>query len=267
MKIKSNRIKKILCGLGIISITAAAALAQESSSKIWSSGSAHVLPQKRVEVGLFQALNYGQSENITWSTHPIYFLIMPNLSVKWSHGFWKDWLIASRHSAWYPTYLLRTIAREGTGGIISPEFDIPQMFAVNNEFLITRYFGDDLLLTAKAGLALGIKFGGLDDRTTIDLPLIYNRLAVFYHGYQLRAGIEGQGKFYKNWNYLLDADYFYIPAVDHNKSFEHKGMILWNKSPVTQIAFGYKLVYGDYPFGGQWHVLPVLDIQKAWMRK
>ncbi len=242
-------------------------LGQNNSTKIWSEGTAYTLPQKRVELGLFQPLRYGQSQNIEWSTHPIYFFIIPNLNIKWFHGFYDNVAIASRYSMYYPTILLRTISREGTGGIISPEFEIPQMIGFNGEALFSKRLYENTILTTKLGLAFGVKFGGLDERTTIDLPLVYNRLAVFYHGYQLRGGVDLDGHLYKRWYYSLDMDYFYIPNVDHNKTFEHKGLLIWQKSVKTKITIGYKLIYSEYPFGSQWHLfIPLLDIQKSWMR-
>ena len=264
---KSVIIKYSVIAILLLLVLNSLTFAQENNKRIWSEGTAYVLPQKRVELGLFQPLRYGQSENIEWSTHPIYFFIIPNLNIKWFHDSYENVAIASRYSVYYPTILLRTIAREGTGGIISPEFNIPQMIGFNGEALFSKYIHENTLLTAKLGLAFGIKFGGLDDRTTIDLPLVYNRLAIFYHGYQLRGGLDLDGHLYKRWYYSLDMDYFYTPNVDHNKAFEHKGLLIWQKSKQTRITVGYKLVYGEYPFGSQWHLfIPLLDIQKSWNR-
>lgn len=263
VSIRRNSVISILILLFLSSVI----YGQNTNTRIWSEGSAYILPKKRVEIGLFQPLRYGQSERFEWSTHPIYFFIIPNFNLKWSHNYYNDFAIATRYSAYYPTLLMRTISREGTGGIISPEFDIPHMLGFSGETLISKPVGKDHLVTFKAGLAFGLKFGGLDERTTIDLPLVYNRLAVFYHGYQLKAGFDLDGRLYKRWHYSLDADYFYIPGVDHNKAVEHKGLIIWRKSDKTKITLGCKLVYGEYPFGSQWHLfIPIFDIQKSWLR-
>lgn len=251
----------------LISLLSSMVNGQTSHTRVWSEGSAYILPQKRVELGLFQPLRYGQSECFEWSTHPIYFFIIPNFNLKWFHGLYNDFAVATRYSAYYPTLLLRTIGREGTGGIISPEFEIPQMIGFNGELLFSKLINENTIVTLKPGLALGLKFGDLDKRTTIDLPLVYNRLAVFYHDYQLRIGMDLDGQLNKRWHYSIDADYFYIPGVDHNKAFEHKGLLIWEKSVKTKITLGYKLVYGQYPFGSQWHLfIPIFDIQRSWMR-
>jgi endonuclease/exonuclease/phosphatase family metal-dependent hydrolase len=49
-------------------------------------GTAYTLPAGRWEVGLFQSLRHAWSESVELSTHPLAFFLIPNLSVKWSHG-------------------------------------------------------------------------------------------------------------------------------------------------------------------------------------
>ena len=41
-----------------------------------------------------------------------------------------------------------------------------------------------------------------------------------------------------------------------NKFIEHKSLLIWEKSEKIQIQVGYKLVYGEYPFGNITHLLP-----------
>lgn len=234
----------------------------------WSSGTAYLLPAGRWEVGLFQSLRYGYSESLEFSTHPLAFFLMPNLNMKWSHGFYNGFKIATRHSLYYLTPLLRTISREGTGGIISPEFAIPHLVSIYNEVLFSKPIASGHLVTGKAGFCVAIKSGELDERTTIDLPLVFPRLNVFYQGYGFRSGCNLEGKLVRRWNYLVDADIFYYPSADEKMAFEHKGLLLWTKSLQFQFCFGYKLTFGEYPFGTQWHLLgPLFDLEWAWQGK
>lgn len=234
----------------------------------WSSGTAYLLPAGRWEIGVFQSLRWGYSESLEISTHPLAFFVMPNLAVKWSHGFYRDFKISTRHSLYYPTPLLRTIAREGTGGIISPEFDIPHLVSIYNEVLISKLIAKGHLITGKAGFCVAIESDELNDRTTIDLPLVFPRLNVFYQGYGFRGGCNLEGKLVRRWNYLADVDVFYYPGADEAMAFEHKGLLLWTKSQRFQLCFGYKLTYGEYPFGTQWHLLgPLFDLVWAWQGK
>ncbi len=237
------------------------------SQAVWSAGTAKVLPEGRKEIGLFQPLRYGWSDNVELSLHPLYFLIIPNLRIKWHHADYKNMIFSSRHGFYYPTFLLRTLTREGTGGIISPEFNTPSMFALNNEILISTDIKRTISITGKVGITAAIKFGGLDQRTTIDLPLVYPRLNVFYHGYGLHGGTDFESKIRGRWFCLIDGDFYFTPSAESDRdfAFEHKMLIYWRKSGYTEFCFGYKLVYAEYPFGAQWHLFaPLFDIQFAW---
>ena len=247
----------------------AAAFASGPAEDPWFSsanGSAKILTKGRWTVGVFQPLRYGISSRIELSAHPLLFPLLPNISLKWSHSPAGPWLIASRHSFYDPTPLLRLLQRKGTGGIISPEFDIPNMGAWTSELLVTRPLGNAHLITFKAGISICLfRSSALDSRTTIDLPLIFPRLQPFYQGYSLRSGIEGMGRLYRRWLYLVDGDLFYAPGGNENWAIEHKGMLLWNKSGRMQLGLGYKLTWGEYPFGTQWHLLgPLIDLQWGW---
>ena len=229
----------------------------------WSTGTAYTLPKGRTEIGIFQQIRYGQTETLEWSTHPILDLLIPNVTVKKSWSTFADWDFSTRHNITYPTPLMRTISRKGTGGIISPEFDIPQMFSLRNEVLLTRKFSPSFLITGKAGLTLAVTSDELDERTTIDLPLVFHRLGVYYNGYGVNFGLDVGGNLTSRFDYMTDVDIFLLPGADENFAFEHKSLIIWNKSKKFQIMFGYKLVFGEYPFGMQWHLLPLFDMQWA----
>jgi len=240
----------------------------KKSQQNWSQNSAYLVPTGRMEVGLFQSMRYGLLENMELSSHPLVFVLMPNLSLKWSHKSFGGFTFSTRHSIYYPSPLLRNLAREGIGGIISPEFEIPDMVSLYNEALLSKIITKHHLLTGKLGIAFAKKFSELDERTTIDLPIVFPRLAVFYYDYSFRFGFDVQGKLFKRWEYLMDADLFYIPKSDENIAFEHKGLVVWTKSPRFQLCFGYKLSYCEYPFGTQWHLLlPLFDLQWAWQLK
>jgi hypothetical protein len=240
----------------------------------WTDGTARVLPQGRWEVGLFQPLRYGFAAGQELAVHPLIFLKLPNVAYQrvWKEG---ERTLSSRHLVIYPTPLLNTVAKEGIGGIVSPEFQFPAMIALYNDLLCTRQITETIRFTGKAGLGFAVRFGELDDRTTIDLPLVFQRLAVFYNGWLVRFGGDLTGPVTGRWHYWIDCDLFLIPGAEENLGFEHKGLLLWHKSDRFRVAVGYKLVYGEYPYGTQWHLLPprlpgfplwipLFDLQWAW---
>lgn len=243
-------------------------------SNNWSSGTANTLPKGRWEMGLFQSLRVGQTERIEWSIHPILSFQIPNISVKIAHPRFNGWEFATRHSLIYPTPLLRrlrlkgfgisTLAEMDVGGIISNDPDIsqiPQMVSLKNEALLTKKIGVKTLLTGKGGISLVIKNGKLDSRTTIDLPIVFPRLGVYYNGYAVNLGADLLQQLTKKLQFLSDVDLILLPGADEDFTFEHKGLFIWNKHSDFRILVGYKLVYGEYPFGTQWHLLPLFDLE------
>ena len=150
------------------------------------------------------------------------------------------------------------------GGIIASDPTIPQiphMISSRNEVILSRRLDRSTLVTGKAGVALAVKMGELDLRSTIDLPLVFPRLSVFYNGYGLNAGLDILRKMTERIDYLIDADVFLSPGSEQAFAFEHKGLFIWNKSSRFQVTVGYKLVFGEYPFGTQWHLFPAFDLQ------
>ncbi len=231
----------------------------------WSSYSANVLPEKRVEIGLFQPLRIGVSGDKEWSIHPVYFFVMPNVSLKKTRNIWWKFDISSRHSILYPTPLLNMLAREGTGGIISPEFTFPAAAIIYNELLFTWGYQKPYNITFKLGVSLGLAAEKLSKGSTIDLPLAYHRFAPLYSGYGIRTGIDFAGKVTEKIRYLLDMDIHLLPGMEGSFALEHKGMMSWNRSDRFRISLGYKVVHGEYPFGIDTHLLPYLPMAETWI--
>lgn len=245
-----------------------------AGNNIWSSGTATILPKGRWEMGLFQPLRVGQTERIEWSIHPILSFQIPNISVKITHPRFNGWKFATRHNLIYPTLLLRRLRLKGfgisslaemdVGGIISNDpniSQIPQMVSSKNEALLTKKIGVKTLLTGKGGISFAIKNGKLDSRTTIDLPIVFPRLGVYYNGYAVNLGADLLQQLTKKLQFLSDVDVILLPGADEDFTFEHKGLFIWNKHSDFRILVGYKLVYGEYPFGIQWHLLPLFDLE------
>ena len=227
----------------------------------WTGGTACNIPKHRWELGLFTASRYGISNNLELSAHPLMFFIMPQVTVKAGWGAYSGFRLATEHGIFYPTQFMRLVATKGTGGLISPEFTIPQMFAISNRFLVSYAPFKQSILTAHAGIAFAIKLGPLDSRTTIDLPVIYPRLAVFYNQPEFDAGIDFRGKFIPRFGWLFSVENFIVCGTIHDYFMENKGVLAYtSKKETLRVEAGYKLCFGKYPSGSQWHLLPVVDV-------
>ncbi len=225
-------------------------------SQNWSEGLAYVIPESRWEVGLFQPVKYGFSSTTEISIHPLAMIKLPNVRVKhvWKKQINATW--SSVHGLYYPTPLLNFIAREGTGGLVSPEIEFPAAILSYNEARVTRPLSDNVFLTGKSGLGIGLAFGELDDRSTVDFPLIYQRLSALYNGFYLRIGADIQYQLSEKLLLIVDDDLFIMANSNETIGFEHKGLVVWNKSDRFSLTVGYKVVFGQYPFGPQWNIMP-----------
>jgi len=229
----------------------------------WSSTEAKTIAQGCWETGVFGPLRYGYSDRIEFSMHPIAAFLIPNFSVIISHHIHHELITATRHSFVYPTPLLRTITREGTGGIIAPDPTIPKiphMFSFSNEILITREFREVCSLTGKLSFSFAFRTSELDSRTTIDLPLVFPRLEVYYHGFGVNYGIDLQKSLSQRFVSAVSAELTTFPGGDECCFFDQRTKIFWNLSARCRLAVGYILTYGKYPFGTQWHLLPYVDL-------
>ena len=249
-----------LCLIGALIFTSL--FSQDTVSRnYWTDGTACNIPKHRWELGLFTASRYGISKNLEISAHPLMFFLMPQVKVKIGWGEYSGFRLATEHGIFYPTMFMRLVATEGTGGLISPEFDIPQMFAVSNRFLASYRPFKKAILTAHAGIAFSVKFGPLNPQSTIDLPVIYPRLAVFYNQPEFDAGLDFRGQFIPRLGWLFNVENFIVCGTENDYFLENKGVLAYtSKKETLRIEAGYKLCFGKYPAGPQWHLLPVIDL-------
>jgi hypothetical protein len=156
------------------------------------------------------------------------------------------------------------VTKKGVGGFISPEFDIPLMIALKNEIQLKRTLNDSWVLSGTAGLTLSYCSKKLDKRTTIDLPVVFPRLGVFYNGYGINFRLDFAGTLLPRLDLLTDLNVLLLPGMEEGFAFELKNLLTWALSNRMDIQIGYKLIFGEYPFGVQWHLLPLLDILWRW---
>lgn len=252
--------KILLCLTGIFLFTGL--FAQDTLTRhYWTDGTACNIPGHRWELGLFTASRYGISNNLELSAHPLMFFLMPQVKVKAGWGEYSGFRLATEHGIFYPTLFMRLVATKGTGGLISPEFTIPQMFALSNRFLVSYMPFKKAILTAHAGITFSVKFGPLEPGSTIDLPVIYPRLAVFYNQPEIDAGIDFRGQIIPRLGWLFNVENFMVCGTAENYFLENKGVMTYSsKKETLRIEAGYKLCFGKYPAGPQWHLLPVIDL-------
>ena len=256
-----NRIQKsFLCLLGIFTFSGLFSQASDSF-RHWSDGTAWTVSKHRVELGVLTLSRYGLTDKLEISAHPLMMFLMPQVQIKVGWGERSGIRLASEHGILYPTLFMRLVATKGIGGLISPELTIPQTFAIYNRVLVSYEPTKNTLLSAHAGIAFAVNSGSLDKRATIDLPIFYPRFAVFYSQPEFDAGIDFRGKFSQLFGWVFNVNNFILAGTDHNYFLENKGVLTYtSRKENLRVEAGYKLCYGKYPSGAQWHLLPDINL-------
>jgi hypothetical protein len=228
-----------------------------------SAESAYLLEKGDHEIGLFQPLRWGYSENIELSMHPISIFSMPNFSVKIRH---EKYGMTSRHRFVYPTPLMRIFQKKGMFGLFTPVADVgevPHIFVFQNE-LFKSISLDKTLFTLKAGITFAIVSEKLDERLSVDLPIIYPAMGAFFNGYKFNFGVDARHHISDKFSVFLDGDAVIIPTEDI--FWESKLLGEYQLNDKWRILLGTKLTYGNYPFGTQTRLLPLIDITYRWTK-
>ena len=242
----------------------------------WNYHSAHIILEKRIEIGLFQPLRYGLKEDLEFSIYPTWFFVVPNISFKKSHQTMMGFKVGSRFSTVYPTPLLNLLSKKGIGGLIDPNITMPPMLGISATMLMSKNLLGTMT-TLKGGVDIGLVMGKLDTRSNIDLPIIYHRLEIFYNKWGIHTGIDVTKNISERFKVLVDLDLRLLPEIDQRKadksyqmhsgnySIEHKFLLIYNMSSVFRVITGYKLVAGEFPYGKEVRLLPYIPVLEKWI--
>ena len=226
----------------------------------WSYNTAYLVPAGKWESGILQPFRYGINQKLEVYTHVPMLPFIPEAGVKVAWGIKNDFVLASEHNLSVPTPFLNVVSRKGIGGLISPEYDFAFILSVYNGLAVTRPIAPKVLLSAKAGLAFAIRAEKPDPQSTIDLPVIYPRMAHYYEGASIRLGAAVKGSLGEKWFYEEGVQAFIITRPENNFFFENTGTLMWAVGKSFRIRGGYILCYGKYPYvTPKWQLWPTLD--------
>ena len=83
-----------------------------------------------------------------------------------------------------------------------------------NEIQLKRTLNDSWTLSGTAGLTLAYCSKKLDKRTTIDLPVVFPRLGVFYNGYGIKIRLGFAGVISPRLGLLTDLNVLLLPGLE-----------------------------------------------------
>lgn len=237
-------------------------LAQESTllSK-WSYNTAYLMESGKWESGLLQPFRYGINDKIEIRSNVLIMPFIPNAGVLISQGLKNEISFASEHSLSVPTPFLNFFSRQGTGGLISSEFDFSFILSVYNAFLVSKQITKKTLITGKVGYAFAIRSEKPDPNSTIDLPVFYSRMAHIYEESSIRPGLTVKGQLGNKWFWEEGVQTFFITRPENNFFFENTGTLMWAVGGSWRIRGGYILAFGKYPYETpKWQFWPTFDL-------
>src|SRR5690606_3187853 len=137
------RFWRALAGAFLLS---AAASAQPTD---WATKSARTVEKGRLELGAFSASTWGLHERVEVAAHPVGIFLFPSARAKvnWAlggalryeageHTLEPLWWISTQHRLFVPTPFLHLIAREGSGGLLPANSDVPFATGLETEALL-----------------------------------------------------------------------------------------------------------------------------------
>ena len=226
----------------------------------WADNTAFLISAGKWESGIFQSFRFGLNEKIELRSNALLMAVLPNAGVKFSLRSEKGLLLASEHSIDCPTVFLNFMSFKGTGGLISPQFSFPFIITLSNSLLATTWIGSYSLLTADAGFISALRGNKPDYQSSIDIPFIYQRMAHYYEGVSIKAGISFKGTIAKNLHFEEGTRVFLITRSRDNIFIENSGTVLWGSKGSLRIKVGYLLSWGKYPFGNHLQLWPAFDL-------
>ncbi|OQX97843.1 MAG: hypothetical protein B6I24_07290 [Bacteroidetes bacterium 4572_128] len=195
-----------------------------SQKNIWTVGTAKTLPARQFDIPFFQPCRYGITESLEVSSHPVWFFIMPNFSLKKEWFMWKEIIFSTKHGFHYPSLALDIFKDTDNNGIIEDTTKVPNIYAFKNEFYASRFLLPPTRCTA-ANYLLTLKIG---------------------HQFAIEKGIS------------LSVDIEYISITEYYL-IEHKFLVLLHRKNDFSIVFGYKLTFAELPYRKDIFLMPLCD--------
>lgn len=245
---------------------------------IWTIGTANTVSTKDLHLNALYFSQYGITNKLELQTKPLWYLKMPNLTIKkkWfckkpkpAKNFFEKTgiIVTTKHGIFYPTPFLnwnkaRTLTKlKNLNSIASP------IISTKNEILISFVINKNKgcykktnIFTLKAGFHKS--FLNPSDDLLLNINSLYYRQTASVAGYNvLNIGFDIDSKFNYGLNYAFDAEIYMLDFSLRNTIFEHKGIFYWymGKKHRLRPALGYQFSFTNFP-GINSGLTPLFDI-------
>ncbi len=254
----------------------------------WAGKTAYALRGREKQIGLFQRSRLGIGSGFEINTNILANVVNPNVGIKkqWKCG--PKLSIASQHSISYPTPLLKTISRRGPGGLIPFKTEVPRFFNFKTELLFSHNakgefnLNERIVFHERISVTYSKGFGN-NTMVTIDYPILYPETSIYHNNVLFDVGgsliINKWGPKRKENNLIkrvlnrslrFDLDVYFL-AQNHSNVFLHQKTFypIHIKSTENRhnlyFNIGYLATFGNYPFGKDISIFPMVDL--VWSKR
>jgi hypothetical protein len=232
-------------------------------SRPWApSNSAMSVAARRYELGLFAPSRYGIRDDLELSTHALFFLLLPQATLKLRFYEQSAFAIAARGRVAYPTLFLKAISKSGAFGLLPETTDPPQAIEMGGDVLASWLFAREHAASVWIGFSAAPRTSS-DDFPLLDFPFLYPRFASLYTAIVPRSGVAFNGRIFGELFYGVDLRAYLLPLSDVEGGFAlEQGLSLeYHASAHVAIELALRTSYARYPIGLRTHFLPLFDLK------
>ncbi len=245
--------------------------------QLWTDGTAQTLSKSDFRLAVFHPSVYGLSNTSEIAAGGLYFPLAPNFSWKKKWYEKKAISIATRHSVYYPTPLLRQLSKSSSFENIPIDTLIPNAFGFKSEVIFSYGYGAGTcpaftsepfnrnntfkghtgIWSLKLGVQTGVSIGE-HPFPVIEEAIIYQRTVFLNNQLSYYAGIDWDGRLLNYSDIKVDLDYIYLNK--NSWALEHKVLVNWYHGwRFFHLLFGYHASFVQTPTGNIFFVGPVID--------
>lgn len=230
----------------------------------WSGEHALTLPRGESEIGLFSQSRHGLTDRVELGLHPLLFFVLPHAEIKVhaEHG-WR-WAWGCRARLAYPTWFLKLVSREGSGGLLPKTSRPPHALQLEGDVIGTLSLGKRQLASAFLGLAVAPHQSfTADELPLLDFPFLYPRFAPLYNGFVPRSTVAFEGPLFSGLHYMASArGYLMLELVDVGTTYAlEQALTLEYRFERLAVSLGTRASEAEYPVGFRFHYLPYFGVR------
>jgi hypothetical protein len=248
-----------------LAVFASSSSLRAQTSLAWSGDHARPIPEKRVELGLFQNAHYGVSPRLELSLHPLWFFALPHLEAKALAAEHGALSLAVRARLAYPTWFLGLVSREGAGGLLPQSSKPPQAVQVEGELLGSVDFAAAQTASVALGLAVAPHASFTpQELPLLDFPFLYPRFAPLYTVLVPRAAFYVEGRIASGLHYEVSGLGFLLPRlpdVGNAWAIEQSVTLEYRFGDRVAVSAGTRLSEAKYAYATRFHYLPYADVR------